>query len=115
MHNFPASSIGLFVALCSKGLLTPTMSARVNYARRWLEAIVGREKAERFERFCADRKPPGSADALRPPPKRDRTMEEARRESVEEFLAYAIKLEQEAAIRFGQLADAIWTPAEIGM
>ena len=28
-------------------------------------------------------------------------------ESVEEFLAYAIKLEQEAAIRFGQLADAM--------
>jgi rubrerythrin len=34
-------------------------------------------------------------------------MEEARMESVEEFLAYAIKLEQEAAIRFGQLADAM--------
>ena len=28
-------------------------------------------------------------------------------ESVEEFLAYAIKLEQEAALRFGQLADAM--------
>jgi rubrerythrin len=28
-------------------------------------------------------------------------------QSVEEFLAYAIKLEQEAAIRFGQLADAM--------
>ncbi|PPD43616.1 MAG: rubrerythrin [Methylocystis sp.] len=28
-------------------------------------------------------------------------------ESVEEFLAYAIKLEQEAASRFGQLADAM--------
>lgn len=28
-------------------------------------------------------------------------------ESVEEFLAYAIKLEQEAAARFGQLADAM--------
>jgi rubrerythrin len=30
-------------------------------------------------------------------------------ESVEEFLAYAIKLEQEAALRFGQLADAMAT------
>jgi rubrerythrin len=29
--------------------------------------------------------------------------------SVEEFLAYAIKLEQEAALRFGQLADAMAT------
>ena len=28
-------------------------------------------------------------------------------QSVEEFLAYAIKLEQEAALRFGQLADAM--------
>ncbi len=28
-------------------------------------------------------------------------------ESVEEFLAYAIRLEQEAAVRFGQLADAM--------
>lgn len=28
-------------------------------------------------------------------------------QSVEEFLAYAIKLEEEAAIRFGQLADAM--------
>ncbi len=28
-------------------------------------------------------------------------------ESVEEFLAYAIKLEQEAALRFGQLADSM--------
>jgi rubrerythrin len=28
-------------------------------------------------------------------------------ESVEEFLAYAIKLEQEAALRFAQLADAM--------
>jgi rubrerythrin len=28
-------------------------------------------------------------------------------ESVEEFLAYAIHLEQEAALRFGQLADAM--------
>lgn len=28
-------------------------------------------------------------------------------QSVEEFLAYAIKLEQEAAIQFGQLADAM--------
>ncbi|MGA9598966.1 MAG: ferritin family protein [Methylocystis sp.] len=27
--------------------------------------------------------------------------------SVEEFLAYAIKIEQEAALRFGQLADAM--------
>ena len=30
-------------------------------------------------------------------------------ETVEEFLAYAIKLEQEAALRFGQLADAMAT------
>lgn len=30
-------------------------------------------------------------------------------ESVEEFLAHAIKLEQEAALRFGQLADAMAT------
>ncbi len=30
-------------------------------------------------------------------------------ESVEEFLAYAIRLEQEAALRFGQLADAMAT------
>lgn len=30
-------------------------------------------------------------------------------ESVEEFLAHAIKLEQEAALRFGQLADAMST------
>ena len=30
-------------------------------------------------------------------------------ESVEEFLAYAIRLEQEAALRFGQLADAMET------
>jgi rubrerythrin len=30
-------------------------------------------------------------------------------ESVEEFLAYAIKLEQEAALRFDQLADAMET------
>jgi rubrerythrin len=28
-------------------------------------------------------------------------------QSVEEFLAYAIRLEQEAALRFGQLADAM--------
>lgn len=28
-------------------------------------------------------------------------------ESVEEFLAYSIKLEEEAALRFGQLADAM--------
>jgi rubrerythrin len=28
-------------------------------------------------------------------------------ESVEEFLAYSINLEQEAATRFGQLADAM--------
>ncbi len=28
-------------------------------------------------------------------------------QSVEEFLAYAIKLEQEAALRFAQLADAM--------
>lgn len=28
-------------------------------------------------------------------------------QSVEEFLAYAIKIEQEAALRFGQLADAM--------
>ena len=28
-------------------------------------------------------------------------------DSVEEFLAYAIKLEEEAALRFGQLADAM--------
>ncbi len=28
-------------------------------------------------------------------------------QSVEEFLAYAVKLEQEAALRFGQLADAM--------
>lgn len=28
-------------------------------------------------------------------------------ESVEEFLAYAIKLEQEAALRFGQLANSM--------
>jgi rubrerythrin len=28
-------------------------------------------------------------------------------ESVEEFLAYSIKLEQEAALRFGELADAM--------
>ncbi len=30
-------------------------------------------------------------------------------ESVEEFLAHAIRLEQEAALRFGQLADAMAT------
>src|SRR5271166_1988374 len=30
-------------------------------------------------------------------------------DTVEEFLAYAIKLEQEAALRFGQLADAMAT------
>jgi rubrerythrin len=30
-------------------------------------------------------------------------------ETVEEFLAYAIRLEQEAALRFGQLADAMAT------
>jgi len=30
-------------------------------------------------------------------------------ESIEEFLAYAVKLEQEAALRFGQLADAMAT------
>ena len=30
-------------------------------------------------------------------------------ESVEEFLAHAIRLEQEAALRFGQLADAMVT------
>jgi rubrerythrin len=30
-------------------------------------------------------------------------------DSVEEFLAYAIRLEQEAALRFGQLADAMAT------
>ncbi|WP_036258940.1 ferritin-like domain-containing protein [Methylocapsa aurea] len=29
--------------------------------------------------------------------------------SVEEFLAYAVKLEEEAAIRFGELADAMQT------
>ena len=36
--------------------------------------------------------------------------------TVEEFLAYAIKLEQEAAIRFDQLADAMesWGNREVG-
>ncbi len=28
-------------------------------------------------------------------------------DSVEEFLAYSIKLEQEAALRFGELADSM--------
>ena len=37
-------------------------------------------------------------------------------ESVEEFLAYSIKLEEEAALRFGQLADAMASAgnAEVG-
>jgi rubrerythrin len=34
-------------------------------------------------------------------------------ESVEEFLAYAIKLEEEAALRFGELADAMATGGNV--
>lgn len=34
-------------------------------------------------------------------------MEDLRLKSVEEFLAYAAKLEEEAALRFGELADAM--------
>jgi rubrerythrin len=34
-------------------------------------------------------------------------LEETRLQSIEEFLAYCIKLEQEAAMRFGLLADAM--------
>jgi rubrerythrin len=34
-------------------------------------------------------------------------------ESVEEFLAYAIKLEEEAALRFGQLADVMATGGNV--
>ena len=37
----------------------------------------------------------------------ERAPGEMNMESVEEFLAYAIRLEQDAAERFGQLADAM--------